>query len=74
MTDRDERARQTHDEEATTTDEGEPLGSGAPEMGIGLDREGTAGTGEHNTGTGLDYDFDERRVTGPDDPEGAGSG
>lgn len=42
-------------------------------MGIGLDREGTAGTGEHNTGTGLDYDFEERRVTDPDDSEDAGS-
>ena len=52
------------------------LGSGEPEMGIGLDREATSGTGEHNTGTGLDYDFEERTVTdtganqGGSDPEG----
>lgn len=72
MADQDERART--DEGTTADDEEEPLGSGAPEMGIGLDREGTAGTGEYNTGTGLDYDFEERRVTDPNDPEEAGSG
>jgi len=46
------------------------LGSGEPEMGIGLDREATSGTGEHNTGTGLDYDFEERSVT-EESPGGA---
>jgi hypothetical protein len=45
-------------------------GSGTPEAGIGLDREATSGTGDHNTGTGLDYDFEERAVTS-DAPGGA---
>jgi len=36
-----------------------------PELGVGLDREGTAGTGEHNTGTGLGYDYDRNAVTDP---------
>lgn len=36
-----------------------------PELGIGLDREGTTGTGEYNTGTGLGYDYDRNAVTDP---------
>ena len=36
-----------------------------PELGIGLDEEGTAGTGEYNTGTGLGYDYDRNAVTDP---------
>ena len=34
-----------------------------PELGIGLDEEGTSGTGQNDTGTGLAFDFEERRVT-----------
>lgn len=65
MTDSDNRRTdRTHRTDAAEDE----LGSGPPELGIGLDNEGTAGTGEHDTGTGLDYDFDERRVTDDEAP------
>lgn len=45
---------------------GVPDAAEEPEFGVGLDRESMAGSGESNTGTGLDYDFERREVT--DDP------
>ncbi len=51
------------DDERRDRHAGDELGSGPPELGIGLDRESTAGTGDDDAGTGLDYDFEERRVT-----------
>lgn len=57
MTDRDDHRPE---ERGATEDQ---LGSGPPELGIGLDAEGTAGSGDHDTDTGLDYDFEERRIT-----------
>lgn len=46
-----ERAKQLADEKLQEAAE--------REFGIGLDREGMAGTGESNTGTGPDFDFEE---------------
>ncbi len=39
------------------------------EFGAGLDGEEMTGTGEHDTGTGLAYDFERREVTEPVDPD-----